>query len=265
MQTIKLGSCFSGIGCFELAAEHAIPNSETAWQIEIEPFARRVLSRHWPRTKRYEDIRRIDTNKLEPIDLLIGGFPCQDASQANLKRDGLDGKKSGLWFEMLRILRDIRTPNGKRPVLVAENVTGLLNVRPGIDQVLGSLYSIGYDAESTCLSAGSIGGPHRRDRIWIVGYATNPNDRHEYDLPINGSFESTSQSNRFDQTLRRGRIQIDQNPWSSFATVDPICRKNDGSSEGIHRSNRRKSLGNSIVPQVAIHVFNQLRKNGMLP
>src|SRR5215510_9060927 len=115
---LTFGSLFAGIGGIDLGLERA--GMECRWQVEIDPFCRQILAKHWPEVKRYDDIRKLAASDLEPVDLMAGGFPCQDLSQAG-KRAGIEGTRSGLWFEFARLVRGLRP----RYVLI-ENVPGLL-------------------------------------------------------------------------------------------------------------------------------------------
>jgi len=133
------------------------------WQVEIDPYCQEVLAKHWPEVKRYGDIKECGAANLDPVDLICGGFPCQDISYAG-KGAGIEGKRSGLWKEFYRIICELRP----RFVLV-ENVPALLG--RGLDVVLGDLASCGYDAEWESLPAAAFGAPHRRDRIFVVAYA----------------------------------------------------------------------------------------------
>ena len=157
---MRVGSLFAGIGGFDLGLERA--GFEIAWQVEIDPYCQRVLAKHWPLVTRYGDIRAIDWSAVEPVDLLCGGFPCQDISLAG-KGAGLSGERSGLWFEYAKAIDALKP----RYVLI-ENVAALRS--RGLDQVLGSLTALGYDAEWHCIPACAVGAPHRRDRVWIVAY-----------------------------------------------------------------------------------------------
>ena len=157
---LTVGSVFSGIGGIELGLERC--GMKTFWQVEKDPYCRAVLRKHWPNTEQFDDICTAGSHNLAPVDVICGGFPCQDISLAG-KGAGLDGGRSGLWFEYVRIVRELRP----RFVLV-ENVSALLT--RGLDRVLGSLAEIGYDAEWDCIPASYVGAPHRRDRIWIVAY-----------------------------------------------------------------------------------------------
>ena len=185
---MTFGSLFAGIGGMDLGLERA--GMECRWQVEIDPYATRVLAKHWPHVRRWKNIKtflpdtaserrrawgprrtaaRRERRALSSwvaqwrVDLIAGGFPCQDISYAG-RGAGLAGKRSGLWFEFARVVRTLRP----RFVLV-ENVPALLT--RGLDAVLGTLASLGYDAEWTCLPAAAVGAPHIRDRVFIVANA----------------------------------------------------------------------------------------------
>ena len=156
---------FSGVGAFSLGLERA--GFRTCAFVEIDPYCRRVLAKHWPEVPQYHDVRELTADRLHADgifpDVICGGFPCQDISIAG-KGAGIGGERSGLWSEFARLIGEIRP----RYVLV-ENVAALL-VR-GIDRVLGDLAALGYDAEWEIISAASMGAPHRRERVWIVAYS----------------------------------------------------------------------------------------------
>lgn len=171
---LKLLDLFSGIGGFSLGLERS-GAFETVAFCEIEPYCQKVLAKHWPKVPIYDDVRTITAERLAAdgiaVDAICGGFPCQDISTAG-KGAGLEGERSGLWYEYARIIGEVRP----RYVIV-ENVSALL-VR-GLDRVLGTLAALGYDAEWHCIPASSIGAPHRRDRVWIVAYANEAHGKRE--------------------------------------------------------------------------------------
>ena len=164
---LTVGSLFAGIGGFDLGLERA--GMRVRWQVEIDPYCQRVLAKHWPDVTRYGDIRVVDWSTVEPVDLLCGGFPCQDISLAG-KGAGLTGERSGLWFEYAKAIAALRP----RYVLI-ENVSALRS--RGLDQVLGALAALGYDAEWHCIPACAVGAPHRRDRVWLVAYSNGQRQR----------------------------------------------------------------------------------------
>lgn len=162
---IRAGSLFSGIGGLDLAAERA--GMRVVWQCEIDRYCRRVLGRHWPDVPCYDDVTKLRGEELEPIDLLMGGFPCQDLSIAG-RRAGLAGRESKLFYELVRLAGEL----GPR-WLVIENVPGLLSSNDGRDMgaVVGALAELGYWWAYRVLDAQYFGVPQRRRRVVIVGYS----------------------------------------------------------------------------------------------
>jgi DNA (cytosine-5)-methyltransferase 1 len=158
------GSLFSGIGGLDLGLERA--GWTCRWQVENDPFCQRVLARHWPDVARYGDIVALDPERLAPVDLVCGGFPCQPVSVAGKRLAQADAR--WLWPEFSRVVRALRP----RLVLL-ENVPGLLHADDGraMGQVLGDLAASGYDAEWDCVGAADVGAPHQRARVWIIAHA----------------------------------------------------------------------------------------------
>jgi len=166
---LKVLDIFSGIGGFSLGLERA--GMETVAFCEIEDYPRKVLAKHWPNVPIYKDVRNVTKERLESdgitgIDIVTGGFPCQDLSTAGLQQ-GIDAERSGLWSECSRIIRDFRPT-----FAVFENVTNLLNGERGdwFKRVLRDIWESGYDAEWICIRASDVGAEHYRDRAWIVAY-----------------------------------------------------------------------------------------------
>lgn len=159
---MKLGSLFSGIGGFELGLERAIPGLETVWQVEQNKFCQKVLKKHWKNSKIYDDVKTVGKHNLEPVDILCAGFPCQGFSVSG-KGKGLDDERSGLYWELWRVISELRPR-----IVVMENVPAI--TFRGLSDVLGSLASIGYDAEWCIISAAQFGAPHKRERWFCVAY-----------------------------------------------------------------------------------------------
>ena len=152
---------FSGIGGFSLGLERA--GMKTVAFCEVDKKCQEVLRKHWKDVPIFDDVTTLKGTDIDgTIDVICGGFPCQDISLAG-KGAGLEGERSGLWWEFHRLIKEI-----KPKYAIIENVSALRS--RGLDQVLRSLAEIGYDAEWHCITAASIGAPHRRDRIWIVAY-----------------------------------------------------------------------------------------------
>ncbi len=256
---MRIGSLFSGIGGLELGLERAIPGAHTVFQVEQNPFARAVLAKHWPNAQRYEDVRQAGAHNLPPVDMLIGGFPCQDLSVAG-KRAGIDGQRSGLWAEYARIIGELRDAGRPPRYIVVENVSALLT--GGMGRVLGDLASCGYDALWDCVPAAAIGAPHRRDRLFLVAYSGSIHAleqpqpkrwrRCAAESPRNGSIGHVADANGqrepqpgelYGQVWRRSLDRC--GPWP---VEPPVGRVADG---GPRRVDRLRCLGNAVVPQVA--------------
>jgi len=164
------GSLFSGIGGFDLGLERA--GWECAWQVEVDKDCVRVLSRHWPDARRFGDVRKLQGTDLGAVDLICGGFPCQDLSVAG-RRAGLVGERSGLFFEFMRVVAEVRPA-----WVLVENVPGLLSSGGGRDMgtVLGTLGDLGYWWAYRVLDARHFGVAQRRRRVFIVGGLGNRSD-----------------------------------------------------------------------------------------
>lgn len=264
----KLLDLFSGIGGFSLGLERS-GAFETVAFCEIEPYCQKVLAKHWPKVPIYDDVRTITADQLAAdgiaVDAICGGFPCQDISTAG-KGAGLEGERSGLWYEYARIIGEVRP----RYVIV-ENVSALL-VR-GLDRVLGTLAALGYDAEWHCIPASSIGAPHRRDRVWIVAYANEAHGKRERLSSriqssnarirlsdIEASFvadtmrggrqgQRQSEQSEYTETLiNRETIKSEYGRFAYLWAVEPdVGRVVDGLP---NRSHRLRALGNAVVPQI---------------
>jgi DNA (cytosine-5)-methyltransferase 1 len=160
---LTVGSLFSGIGGIELGLERT-GHFRTIWNCEIDPYASAVLKKHWPEVPNLGDITKVDWNGVQKPDLICGGFPCQDISQAGGQAGLRKGKRSGLWSEYAKAIRVLRP----RFALI-ENVPALSYL--GLDVVLSDLASCGYDAEWTLISAQSVGAPHIRERLFVCAYS----------------------------------------------------------------------------------------------
>ena len=164
MKPLRMIDTFSGIGGFSLAARW-LGGIETVQFVEREPFCQRILAKHWPSVPIHDDICTFNPEP-HSADIVCGGFPCQDISQAG-KGAGLAGSRSGLFYELLRVVRLV----GPR-YIVLENVAAI--TYRGMDDVLGALAEAGYDAEWACIPAAAVGACHQRDRWWLVAYASGP-------------------------------------------------------------------------------------------
>ena len=242
LEKLKILDLFSGIGGFSLGLERT-GGFETAAFCEIDRHAQAVLNKHWPETKCYDDVEKLGSDQLvrdriRQIDLITGGFPCQDVSVAGKLAGIEEGARSGLWSEIARLVGELRP----RYVIV-ENVSNLLagpSERPGgwFGRILADLDALGYDAEWHCIPASYLGAWHRRDRVWVVAYP------HEI---------SRQQGFPKGPILRQRDVHEQSEggfarwPGRSNLPESRICGRNDGIPQVVHRLER---LGNSVVPQI---------------
>jgi len=225
---MTFGSLFTGIGGMDLGLERA--GMRCVWQVEINPFCCQVLAKHWPNVSRWDDVATFEpTQTTHGTDVICGGFPCQDISVASGSHggDGLNGERSGLWFQMLRVIRQLRPRYA-----IVENSPAL--AFRGLDRLLGGLADLGYDAEWRVLSAAMFGLPHQRRRLFVVAYP--------------------------------GGTRLERaNPCILFNDYDPRPVERIPAPRTVRRRNglpnymdRIKSLGNAVVPHVAEWVGKQI-------
>lgn len=288
--TWKIGSLFSGLGMLELGLERA-GLGKTAWQIELDPYCRRVLARHFPEAQQYEDIRRVRDGDLDLVDVVCGGFPCQPISVAGSRKGERDER--WLWPDFAYVLETL-SPK----VAIIENVPGLRTA--GLRDVLFDLASLGFDAEWTCISAADFGAPHIRRRMFIAA-------THAKRLPVRlepgwlvRALESARQAVPGDDVealaaayagdaqvggvqgrdgvfaralaalatadpYGEGRLQsaiqfAESRGWSRYCgwRFDPAQGVDDGPAGRMERTRRRKALGNGVVVRCAEEVGRAL-------
>jgi len=272
MPKLNVLDLFSGIGGFSLGLERAtlegayIDGFTTTAFCEIEAFPRKVLAKHWPDVPCYDDVRTLTAERLAAdgiagIDVICGGFPCQDISTAG-KGAGLAGERSGLFYEIARLVGEL-APR----YVILENVAALLG--RGLADVLGTLASLGYDAEWENIPAAALGAPHRRERVWIVAYPSQVDD---------AKLECFHGSRQDRQPCEYGAVLADaeRRAWETFnqgrILAKPHCEGSagglaDGSvfgnrqwdiepdvgrvADGVpNRAQRLAALGNAVVPQI---------------
>jgi DNA (cytosine-5)-methyltransferase 1 len=225
---LRVLDLFSGIGGFSLGLERT-GGFETVAFCEIEPFPRKVLAKHWPEVLCYEDVTTAEFESLGPVDLVTGGFPCQDLSFAG-KGAGLASERSGLFWHIIRTVCMVG-----RPKLLLENVAALLN--RGMGEVLGALAQIGYDAEWHCIPASYVGAWHKRDRVWVFADCSEKFRERSAQGPI-------LQQSDLSQQLCGGFAEW---PGRSALPATRFCRAGDGVP---NRLDRIAGLGNAVVPQI---------------
>jgi DNA (cytosine-5)-methyltransferase 1 len=253
---------FSGIGGFALAARRVWQEAHSiAAFCEIDKFCRKVLQKNFPGVPIHDDIHTLDGSRFGTIDLLTGGFPCQPFSIAG-KRQGKNDDRY-LWDEMFRVITEAR-PRW----IVAENVTGIIQL--ALDNVLSDVENAGYAVETCIIPACSVNAPHKRERVWIIANADSASAGHTLQAGRNitrGILQNTSITDTWSKQREKRATQ----PVSGFSDVQrqfergsthishrfdttepPLCRTDD---EIPNRVDRIKSLGNAIVPQVAVEIF----------
>jgi DNA (cytosine-5)-methyltransferase 1 len=228
---MTFGSLFAGIGGMDLGLERA--GMTCCWQVEIEPFRRRVLEKHWPHVRRHDDVRTFPVGDAGDwrVDLVCGGFPCKQTSTASAihgRREGLESKDSGLWHEQLRVIRAIRPAWA-----IVENVHGAATWAGEIE---AGMEAAGYAVSRLVLAASSLGAPHRRRRMFFVANAHGE----RLSLPGEGGPSEAGGD--------PGRA-ADGNPW--LEALAGGMRVADGLPPGVDRRRRIVALGDAVVPAVA--------------
>jgi DNA (cytosine-5)-methyltransferase 1 len=255
---MNIGSLFSGIGGLELGLEWS-GLGPTVWQVEMNPFCRAVLAKHWPHAERFEDVKAVGKCELTPVDLICGGFPCQDVSSAG-KRVGLTGARSGLWFEYLRIVRELRPQ-----WVVVENVAS--GARDWLDIVVAGLGEQGYACLPVPLAAADVGAPHRRDRVFIV--AAHADAKGQSPGAKHAEMAGASAFTDPDAERRKGggawgrESQMAADPrvchWrSAQPDMVRVVSRFPGRLDSARR--RIAALGNSVVPQCAEVIGNIIQE-----
>lgn len=230
------GSLFSGVGGFELGAQLArIP---TLWNCEIGEFNRKILKQHFPDTKQYADIREL--HHPEPVDIISGGFPCQDLSIAGKGR-GITGERSGLWSEMYRIIEQVRPS-----YVVIENSPELL--KKGFEKVLYPLSEIGYHAEWQCLSGPTFGVQQGRERVYCIAYSLHLRPQGK---PSQQIFRKSLLQEQFQGISPGWRTRSDIPQPRGYRSVDDLP----------HIVDRVKAGGNAVMPRIANYLFECIKQH----
>ena len=246
---------FSGIGGFSLGLENT-GGFETSAFCEIEKFPQRVLNKHWPEVPIYNDVRELTKDILDrdgiTIDVITGGFPCQDISIAGRKAGINAETRSGLWSEVFRLTSELRPQ-----FLIVENVANLLSgptERRGgwFSRVLGDLASIGYNAEWENIPASAMGAPHRRERVWVIAYPNKNTGEQRKTLAINN--EAKRQPNKDLSVKCKDRNRTSDVGWN--LSEPPFLFASDGIPKGL--GNAVAACGNAVIPQIPELIGNAI-------
>lgn len=261
-------SLFAGIGGIDLALSEWV---RPVAYCEIDPYAAgvlfsRMLDGSLPIAPIFPDVTKLTAEILPPIDIIFGGFPCQDVSVAGARK-GLDGERTGLFREAVRLVREC-----KPQFVFLENVSGIRRYVPSVRQ---ELEAIGYDCRDGFLSAAEVGANHIRNRWWLLAYANDErgqqkqiselrgkdstkhgNDGEAQPLADSNSSSLAARHEPAEQTAQRGRrsriVDKETNWW---ATEPDVGRVANGVS---FRVDRIKALGNAVVPLQAKEAFKRL-------
>jgi DNA (cytosine-5)-methyltransferase 1 len=260
---VRVLDLFAGIGGFTIGLERA--GFETVAFCEIEPYAQKVLRKNWPGVPIYDDVRTITAERLASdgigVDVITGGFPCQDISVAGNQAGIQDGTRSGLWSECARLLGELRPRYA-----IFENVTNLLNGERGawFKRVLWDISAVGYDAEWHCIPASALGAHHHRDRVWIIAYPNSGKQSVGVDgSELKGSSEITSA--RQEPSGRRSSEQdmADTNDNGSSSTEESrgATPRGDNSEAGQEQASESEGLrATRINEDVADTIYPRLQR-----
>ena len=245
-QQLKILDLFSGIGGFSYAAERIVGGYKTTQFVEIDPYCQSVLRKNFPNTPIHDDIKTF-TAKKGQFDVLTAGFPCQDLSVAGRQAGIGEGTRSGLFYEIIRLLGEIQPK-----FVLFENVRNLLSHEKGatFQEILFQIAKAGYDAEWSVVSAKDLGACHKRERLWIIAYPfsngvqgrlqgsvlrereffSNQLERREVGSEVSGCSTNASNSNS-DGSSTTERIRIDEKTSRSSQKREKKISKSKGSSE----------------------------------
>lgn len=249
LTNLRVLDLFSGAGGFTIAGELAGGFVTKAF-CEIDKYARKVLAKHWPNVPCFEDVTKLKGSDVGAVDVITGGFPCQDLSSEGRGAGLGDGTRSGLFREMLRLACEIREIQGRLPYIIFENVPRLLSGSsdaPGewFSEFLWALAEVGYDAEWFCITAASIGAPHERERICVIAYANEaPIERGGISRRVYSQHADIDSANCW---------------WRDGFCERRFYRMDDGVSKRSHGI-RNGLMGNAIVPQVFAIPMRALRE-----
>jgi len=254
---VRVLDLFSGIGGFSLAAKEVWGNdAKIVGHCDIDDYCEQVLAKNFPNTPYFNDVTKLTKQDVGEVDLICGGFPCQDISVAG-KGLGIDkGERSGLWSEFNRLIGELRPKYA-----IIENVAAITS--RGLNIVLRDLAKTGYDAEWQCIGANQVGARHKRDRIWVVAYPSSLRLQCKEENEELGRERPSEQSGRDRIQKREGGISksrlggvVNGIPnWIHEPRGIPRVDK-----KKPNRIDRMKALGNSIVPQIPVLIMKRIKE-----
>lgn len=220
---LRLGELFAGYGGLGLGLEQVLDDVRLVWVSDVDKSKARILAHHWPDVPNLGDISAVDWSAVEPVDVLSGGFPCQDVSAAGVRRGLRDDTRSGLWRFMAEAVDALRPR-----LVVVENVRGLLSARASggevescafclgeadrpalraLGAVLGDLAGLGYDSSWLGVRASDVGAPHQRWRVFIIAWP------HALDAGHNAGRAERAEQQIEQDAARAGGSDADASGW----------------------------------------------------
>lgn len=228
-EKLRLLDTFAGIGGFSYAAEKLVGGFETVQFIEIDPYCQQVLNKNFPNIPIHDDIT---TYRAKPhsADIITGGFPCTDISQAGRREGITETSKSGLWFQLIRTIRMVRPK-----YFILENVSAIL--ANGMDIVLGDIFEAGYDAEWCCIPSSFVGACHQRDRWWLIGFSSNSDSLQRFDvLRQQPKQRQETQQGTSDRNNRSRDVANSKSQFSNVTKLEHPINKKSSTSESRNSS-----------------------------
>jgi DNA (cytosine-5)-methyltransferase 1 len=292
---VTIGSLCSGYEGLGIAVQQVLGGRLT-WVADPDPGAATVLAHHWPHVPNLGDITATDWDQVEPVDIVLGGYPCQPFSRAGKRKGTADVRH--IWPHIADALRVLRPR-----LAIFENVPGHLSL--GFDTVLADLARLGFDADWTCVRASDVGAPHRRDRLFVVAHPAD--ERHERGRrargrrpgPADGRLPAAHPAGTGRQEGRQGlpgavgalppRYRVALRRWERVLgrpapyPREPAPRGGERLSPlfvewvmgldlghvtdvpGLTRNQQLKLLGNGVVPQQGAHALTQLLDRTEVP
>lgn len=245
-QNLTHGALFAGLLGFGLAAQWA--GIETTWYSEINDFCNEHNAINFPHAIQYGDIRELSGRNMPKVNIISGGFPCQDVSVGG-KGEGVSGARSGLWWHQCRLLGEIRPDYA-----IFEN-SPLLAVR-GLDRVLCGLAEVGYDAVWDCVRASDYGAPHLRERLYLIAY---PNKFGLDKVPAWPQRDSETRQKAPGFWQGAGGHTPDRLGHDAWGTaVSEFRRVDDGLSRELVKE-EFAAYGNAVVPQIPQEIFEAIK------
>lgn len=274
MTALTFGSLFTGVRGLDLAVER-VTGAQPAWFCETEPGPAEILATEAPSVPNLGDVTKVDWPALPAVDILCGGFPCQDISNAGNRAGIQKGTRSGLWHSYAAAIEHLRPS-----YVFVENSASIRNRNRGLDVVLRSLADLGYDARWGCLRASDVGAPHQRNRFWLIATDAHRGHLPQLDVGTPSGFQAPQWDDALGRRLDHGwtgtRYEAHLAFWAKIIGRPPPLAYNEegrlrpelsewmmGYREGwvtdhLSRIPAHKAVGNGVCPQQAVAAYTML-------